>query len=124
MHSRPGNQATRKEGQQEALERDAFRTAKESMSNLEYGMVTVIQVFKEYSGEKGYLKKADLKALIHKEMGHFIKKMAKKELDELFAKLDQNSDREIDFKEFVVFMAMVTSACQELLIPFHETTSL
>nr|XP_061814279.1 protein S100-B-like [Nerophis lumbriciformis] len=92
------------------------------MSNLESGMVTIIRAFKKYSGEKGHLKKAELKALIHNEMSHFIKKMHKKELDELFANLDQNSDLEIDFKEFVAFIAMVTSACQELFTPFHETS--
>ena len=34
-------------------------------------------------------------------------------LDELFADLDQNGDLEIDFKEFVALIAMVTSACHE-----------
>ncbi|XP_057701476.1 protein S100-B-like isoform X2 [Corythoichthys intestinalis] len=95
--------------------------SKDCMSNLESGMVTIIRAFKKYSGEKGHLKKAELKALIHNEMSHFIKKMHKKELDELFANLDQNSDLEIDFKEFVAFIAMVTSACQELFTPFHES---
>lgn len=35
-------------------------------------------------------------------------------LDELFADLDQNRDLEIDFKEFIALIAMVTSACEEL----------
>ncbi len=38
-------------------------------------------------------------------------------LDELFADLDQNGDLEIDFKEFIALIAMVTSACHELFIP-------
>lgn len=38
-------------------------------------------------------------------------------LDELFADLDQNGDLEIDFKEFIGLVAMVTSACNELFIP-------
>lgn len=38
-------------------------------------------------------------------------------LDKLFADLDQNGDLEIDFKEFVALIAMVTSACEELFVP-------
>lgn len=38
-------------------------------------------------------------------------------LDELFADLDQNGDLEIDFKEFIALIAMVTSACEELFVP-------
>lgn len=35
-------------------------------------------------------------------------------LDKLVADLDQNGDLEIDFKEFITLIAMVTSACSEL----------
>lgn len=38
-------------------------------------------------------------------------------LDMLFADLDQNGDLEIDFKEFIALIAMVTSACEELFVP-------
>lgn len=38
-------------------------------------------------------------------------------LDRLFADLDQNGDLEIDFKEFIALIAMVTSACEELFVP-------
>lgn len=42
-------------------------------------------------------------------------------LDELFADLDQNGDLEIDFKEFITLIAMVTSACHELFTPSHRS---
>lgn len=42
------------------------------MSDLENGMVTIIQVFHKYSGHKCKLRKAELKALINNEMNHFI----------------------------------------------------
>lgn len=42
------------------------------MSELEGGMVTIIQVFHKYSGHKCKLKKAELKDLINNEMSHFI----------------------------------------------------
>lgn len=44
-------------------------------------------------------------------------------LDELFADLDQNGDLEIDFKEFIALIAMVTSACHELFTPNPQGAS-
>ncbi|XP_020497982.1 protein S100-B [Labrus bergylta] len=86
-----------------------------NMSELESGMIAIIQIFHKYSGHKCNLKKAELKELINNEMNHFIMKIQEKEtLDELFADLDQNGDLEIDFKEFITLIAMVTSACHEL----------
>ncbi|XP_073324729.1 protein S100-B-like [Pagrus major] len=88
------------------------------MSDLENGMVTIIRVFHKYSGHKCKLKKAELKELINNEMSQFIKKIQDSDtLDELFADLDQNGDLEIDFKEFIALIAMVTSACEELFVP-------
>uniref|UniRef100_A0A3B4GWD3 EF-hand domain-containing protein n=1 Tax=Pundamilia nyererei TaxID=303518 RepID=A0A3B4GWD3_9CICH len=84
------------------------------MSDLESSMITIIQTFHQYSGQKCNLKKADLKELINNELNNFI---VKDTLDKLFADLDQNGDLEIDFKEFIALIAMVTSACNELFIP-------
>ncbi|XP_037303815.1 protein S100-B-like [Pungitius pungitius] len=89
-----------------------------NMSKLERGIVTIIKVFHKYSGQKSSLKKHDLRALIHNEMSNFIMKIKEKDtLDKLFADLDQNGDLEIDFKEFIGLVAMVTSACNELFVP-------
>ncbi|XP_023142917.1 protein S100-B-like isoform X2 [Amphiprion ocellaris] len=98
-----------------------MEASKEPMSDLEVGMVTIIRVFHKYSGLKGKLKKAELKDLINNEMNHFIMKIQENEtLDELFADLDQNGDLEIDFKEFIALIAMVTSACHDLFIPVQH----
>ncbi|XP_034543444.1 protein S100-B-like [Notolabrus celidotus] len=92
------------------------KSSKSDMSDLESGMITIIRIFHKYSGHKCILKKAELKELINNEMTHFIMKIQEKEtLDELFADLDQNGDLEIDFKEFITLIAMVTSACHDLL---------
>lgn len=92
-----------------------MKASKDSMTDLESGMITIIRIFHKYSGHKCNLKKAELKDLINNEMSHFIMKIQEKEtLDELFADLDQNGDLEIDFKEFITLIAMVTSACHEL----------
>uniref|UniRef100_A0A3B4WS60 EF-hand domain-containing protein n=1 Tax=Seriola lalandi dorsalis TaxID=1841481 RepID=A0A3B4WS60_SERLL len=80
------------------------------MSELENGMVNIIRVFHKYTGHKCKLRKAELKSLIDNEMSHFIMVSYSETLDELFADLDQNGDLEIDFKEFITLIAMVTSA--------------
>ncbi|XP_078105718.1 protein S100-B-like [Sander vitreus] len=99
-----------------------MEASKKNMSDLEEGMVTIIKVFHKYSGHKCKLKKAELKDLINNEMSQFIIKIQENEtLDKLVADLDQNGDLEIDFKEFITLVAMVTSACSELFIPnYHD----
>lgn len=49
------------------------KAAEDKMSDLEKGMVNIITVFHKYSGHRGKLKKADLRALINNEMSNFIK---------------------------------------------------
>lgn len=49
------------------------KEAEDKMSDLEMGMVNIITVFHKYSGHRGKLKKADLRALINNEMSNFIK---------------------------------------------------
>ncbi|XP_060925956.1 protein S100-B-like [Limanda limanda] len=98
-----------------------LQASKETMSELESSMASIIRVFHKYSGHKCNLRKAELKSLINNEMSHFIMKIHENEtLDELFADLDQNGDLEIDFKEFITLISMVTSACHELFIPSHH----
>ncbi|XP_007561281.2 protein S100-B-like [Poecilia formosa] len=93
----------------------------DDFSELENGMATIIKVFHKYSGQNCTLRKADLKALINNEMNHFIKKIKdKKILNQLFTDLDQNRDLEIDFKEFVALIAMVTSACHDIFNQTHK----
>ncbi|XP_038154091.1 protein S100-B-like [Cyprinodon tularosa] len=95
-----------------------MEASKDAASELESGMATIIKVFHKYSGQNCTLRKADLKALINNEMSHFIKKIKDNAiLDKLFYDLDQNGDLEIDFKEFIALIAMVTSACHEVFIP-------
>lgn len=45
----------------------------DDISELEKGMVSIIQIFHKYSGYKCKLKKAELKELINNEMSTFIK---------------------------------------------------
>lgn len=50
-----------------------MKAVEDKMSDLEKGMVNIITVFHKYSGHRGKLKKADLRALINNEMNNFIK---------------------------------------------------
>lgn len=50
-----------------------LQTLEDNMSELEKGMVSIIQIFHKYSGHKCKLKKAELKDLINNEMSTFIK---------------------------------------------------
>ncbi|KAK0143633.1 Protein S100-B [Merluccius polli] len=84
--------------------------------DMESAIIAIITVFHKYSGNKSKLKKAELKHLINNEMSHFIMKIDDNDtLDRLFADLDQNGDLEIDFQEFISLIAMVTSACHDLI---------
>ncbi|XP_033939912.1 protein S100-B-like isoform X1 [Pseudochaenichthys georgianus] len=95
-----------------------LQASNEDMSELEGGMINIIKVFHKYSGKKCKLKKTELKELINNEMSHFIMKIHENDvLDQLFTDLDQNGDLEIDFKEFIGLIAMVTSACHDLFNP-------
>ncbi|XP_034769714.2 protein S100-B-like [Acipenser ruthenus] len=93
------------------------------MSDLENSMLSIIKVFRRYSGHKCKLRKAELKELINNEMSQFIQKIDDSEtLDRVFADLDQNGDLEIDFQELVAMVAMVTSACNDLSDPEHNAS--
>lgn len=48
------------------------QATKPAVSDLESSMLTIIQTFHQYSGQKCNLKKADLKELINNEMNNFI----------------------------------------------------
>lgn len=50
-----------------------LQTSENNMSELEKGMVSIIQIFHKYSGHKCKLKKVELKDLINNDMGTFIK---------------------------------------------------
>lgn len=50
----------------------SLQASKKNMSELESGMIAIIKVFRNYTGHKRKLKKAELKELINNEMSNFI----------------------------------------------------
>ncbi|XP_008571328.1 PREDICTED: protein S100-P [Galeopterus variegatus] len=87
------------------------------MTELETAMGMIIDVFARYSGDDGStqsLTKAELKVLMEKELPGFLQSGKDKDaVDKLLKDLDANGDAEVDFNEFVVFVAALTSACHK-----------
>ncbi|XP_072473757.1 protein S100-P [Notamacropus eugenii] len=85
------------------------------MSELEKAMGMLIDVFDRYAGaesKKETLTKQELKALLEKEFPNFVKNGKNNEaVNKLFENLDNNKDSEVDFNEFIVFVASLTAIC-------------
>ncbi|KAG6935849.1 S100 calcium binding protein P [Chelydra serpentina] len=90
------------------------------MSELETAMGMIIDVFAKYSGAEGNkqtLTKGELKTLLEKELPKFLSSVKDKEAaDKLFKGLDENGDSEVDFNEFIIFVAAMTCCCHDYFV--------
>ncbi|KAM9723264.1 protein S100-A10b [Menidia menidia] len=90
------------------------------MTELEKSMESMITVFHRYAkegGNKNTLNKKELKKLIESELPNFLKGQKNSDtLDRIMKDLDQNKDDELDFEEFVPFVAGLSIACEK----FHS----
>ncbi|KFV50543.1 Protein S100-A4 [Gavia stellata] len=80
---------------------------------LEQALATMVTTFHKYSGKEGdkyKLSKAELKELLNKELP---KQMDEAEFRRLMNDLDHNKDSEVDFKEYVCFLACITMGFNE-----------
>ncbi|XP_018416915.1 PREDICTED: protein S100-P-like [Nanorana parkeri] len=87
------------------------------MTELETVMVLIMDVFDKYAGTEGKketLTKTELKNLMENELPGILKgAKGKDDCDKLLKDLDENGDSEIDFKEFVIFVASFTCLVHE-----------
>ncbi|NXT84306.1 S100P protein, partial [Zapornia atra] len=87
------------------------------MSQLETAMGMIIAVFDKYAKTDGNcqaLAKAELRTLLEKELPNFLSSGKHKDaIDKVFKKLDENDDSQVDFNEFVIFVAALTSCCHK-----------
>ncbi|XP_074847815.1 protein S100-P [Carettochelys insculpta] len=87
------------------------------MSELETAMAMIIDVFDKYAGAEGNkqtLTRGELKTLLEKELPNFLSSVKDKEAaDKLLNNLDENGDSEVDFNEFVIFVAAMTCCCHK-----------
>ncbi|XP_041648488.1 protein S100-A1-like [Cheilinus undulatus] len=77
----------------------------------------LIKVFYSYSGKEGdkyTMSKAELKLLLEEQMGDSIAaNINSSSVDKFMHELDRNRDTEVDFKEFVYMVTILTIACHE-----------
>ncbi|XP_056288690.1 protein S100-Z [Pseudoliparis swirei] len=87
-------------------------------SQLEGAMDALIAVFYNYSGSDGdnlKLNKGELKELLSIELTDFLQSQKDPMLvEKIMNDLDSNKDNEVDFNEFVVLVAALTVACNDL----------
>uniref|UniRef100_A0A8D0GB82 S100 calcium binding protein P n=1 Tax=Sphenodon punctatus TaxID=8508 RepID=A0A8D0GB82_SPHPU len=87
------------------------------MSKLEMAMGMIIDVFDKYSGAEGNkqtLSKGELKTLLEMELPNFLSAGKDKDaVDKLLKGLDENGDSEVDFNEFIIFVAAMTCCCHK-----------
>ncbi|XP_077333943.1 protein S100-P-like [Lithobates pipiens] len=82
------------------------------MTELEKAISMLIGVFDKYAfaeDKKETLTKEELRKMMDKELPGFLQGgKAKENCDKLMKDLDENGDSEVNFKEFVIFVATLT----------------
>ncbi|EHH15261.1 hypothetical protein EGK_01327, partial [Macaca mulatta] len=84
---------------------------------LEKALTTMVTTFHKYSGREGSkltLSRKELKELIKKEL--CLGEMKDNSIDDLMKSLDKNSDQEIDFKEYSVFLTTLCMAYNDFFL--------
>ncbi|NXT00434.1 S10A4 protein, partial [Jacana jacana] len=85
-------------------------------SSLEQALAVMVTTFHKYSGKEGdkyKLSKAELKDLLNKELPTFSDQSSEANLQQLMSLLDNNSDSEVDFQEYVTFLACMAMICND-----------
>uniref|UniRef100_A0A8D0GFH1 Protein S100 n=1 Tax=Sphenodon punctatus TaxID=8508 RepID=A0A8D0GFH1_SPHPU len=84
---------------------------------LEQAIAAMVATFNKYSGKEGdkyTLSKAELKELVSKELPSFMgKQLDERRFQKLMDDLDHNKDNSVDFQEYAVFLATLSTLCNE-----------
>ncbi|XP_053556879.1 protein S100-P-like [Bombina bombina] len=89
------------------------------MTELEKAIVMVIDVFDKYASKEGSnasLSKGEMKSLLEKELPGMLKSSKDKDAsDKLLKELDEDGDSEVDFKEYVIFVATLATMAHKCI---------
>ncbi|KAM6112410.1 protein S100-A4-like [Phoenicopterus ruber ruber] len=84
---------------------------------LEQALAVMVTTFHKYSGKEGdkyKLSKTELKELLNKELPVFgSRQTSEASLQQVMSNLDSNSDSEVDFQEYVIFLACMAMMCND-----------
>ncbi|KAK4807693.1 hypothetical protein QYF61_019391 [Mycteria americana] len=83
---------------------------------LEQALAVMVSTFHKYSGKEGdkyKLNKQELKEMLMKELPSFSRQTSEASLQQLMCNLDSNSDNEVDFQEYVTFLACMAMMCND-----------
>ncbi|NXV85910.1 S10A4 protein, partial [Calonectris borealis] len=84
---------------------------------LEQALAVMVSTFHKYSGKEGdkyKLSKQELKEMLTKELPSFSQRQTSEaSLQQLMCHLDSNSDSEVDFQEYVTFLACMAMMCND-----------
>uniref|UniRef100_A0A8C6N9Q2 Protein S100-A4 n=2 Tax=Melopsittacus undulatus TaxID=13146 RepID=A0A8C6N9Q2_MELUD len=85
-------------------------------SPLEQALAVMVSTFHKYSGNEGdkyKLSKQELKEMLTKELPSFSRQTSEASLQQLMDHLDSNSDSQVDFQEYVTFLACMAMMCND-----------
>ncbi|NXP77827.1 S10A4 protein, partial [Ramphastos sulfuratus] len=92
-------------------------------SPLEQSLAVVVSTFHKYSGKEGdkyKLSKQELKEMLTKELPSFSSQASESSLQKLMSNLDCNSDNEVDFQEYVTFLACMAMMCNDFFQDYPD----
>ncbi|NXJ85251.1 S10A4 protein, partial [Trogon melanurus] len=94
-------------------------------SPLEQALAVMVSTFHKYSGNEGdkyKLSKQELKEMLLKELPSFSvsRQTSEASLQQLMSNLDCNSDSEVDFQEYVTFVACMAMMCNDFFQDYPD----